>query len=823
MDILHLILNNGYNPYLIHGYGGLGYVPPDIKGDGLFGNLVEYNKADKVSEIKLPNEETGEDEIYPIPEQPTSFLWDVILHEDSNNYDKSVLFTNLQERQRKQEQKYNLEFNNYIKHFPKEEQERLREINDRVNDLRYYKSPAYKVLFPKIKKSAQKIQEDLENIKKPPKEEEEEEEEEVGEEEEEEDLSDNEINPVDEYELQLNQEAVTSIQKLEKEIETYKKIAKDLTKEYEKAIILKNTTDALVIRDLRDENAREIDTRQRMIELYKNPDIYVQHKTVYELTPEEKETLNNTELDIDEFPEEIVEDYGKTIEDLNNTDELMKPLAQTPELKNCIVLPTKMKETILKSTGEGAGKSLETHISTPLARINKPTHEEKELGEQITGYEGSIIASLDEILLKKKYSGASNFCYDNIDTVNNCIVECKKYDAYYTFEELYNKFVDEYNAYYLKFREKIDTLKTYIIETDEKIDNLNDNYNKLEKSKTIFNTIISKYNNNENVANYLTKFNVKNIKELKQQIKNIDNDLTNITNEREEVFNDLEFAKENLKYNLESVTLDGEFNEDLFKRKFYKEYDYTGITLGINKFPKPTKWAGLDSANNERCFNEIKNNRKTAYDIDVIKEGKYKGHINNIKYVPRGEKISVTTALDASNKNKTLQEVFDFKENNYELIFLIACDDALLVFDYTKLINDLPEYEDITNLFRGVLTKYDKEGIKYDSVVIPMDCFKAVNLKDVYGDKITLKSEAQAVKEASAKAKAQKEAEKEAKAIARAEAKAKKEAETQAKAQARAEAKAKKEAELKAKADAKALIEAQKVAKSKTTMKIKKK
>lgn len=57
MDLLHLILNNGYNPYLIRGYGGLGYIPPyNIIG----GTLTEKEKRERLGQLLNEDEDDNE-------------------------------------------------------------------------------------------------------------------------------------------------------------------------------------------------------------------------------------------------------------------------------------------------------------------------------------------------------------------------------------------------------------------------------------------------------------------------------------------------------------------------------------------------------------------------------------------------------------------------------------------------------------------------------------------------------------------------------------------------------------------------------------------
>ena len=363
-------------------------------------------------------------------------------------------------------------------------------------------------------------------------------------------------------------------------------------------------------------------------------------------------------------------------------------------MKSLVYTPAYMKKSILKPTGDEAGKSLENNISVPIKNIKSPTAIQKKIGQAITGKVGSLIESMDEILKSLKYKGYKQFCIDNIDRVNECFIECKKYDSKESFKELYDKYVDEYNNFYLNFRQSISNLKKDIIDID---------------------SFIELYNLGDNINEGLKKYNVKNIKELKAEKETLDLYIEGL---------------------IDKVSTNKEFDESKFKLKFYQEYAYTGITIGINKFPKPINWSNYNSANDEDCFNEIKKNRGTHYDIQVEKEGEFLGYINNIVYETFGAGTKASKA-EAENKNKILKEIAQFGDLVYSLIFNIACDDALITFNYTEFMQKLGRYEDITNLFRGNFSFYSLGGntsAKYDSVIIPIDCFVPINLKQVYGE-----------------------------------------------------------------------------------------
>ena len=202
----------------------------------------------------------------------------------------------------------------------------------------------------------------------------------------------------------------------------------------------------------------------------------------------------------------------------------------------------------------------------------------------------------------------------------------------------------------------------------------------------------------------------------------------------DELKEELDTTKKALKNLLGSIQTKGKFDENKFKLYFYRNVNYPGITIGINKFPKPEKYAGIiKSPNSELCFDEIKKNRQTSYDIKAIRKGKNFGYIDNIVYEGKANN---------ETKNKIIQKVTDFNNKMYSLLFAIATDDALLKFNYTDFLrNRIGKYEDITNIFRGAYNYYSAGAgagpdVRYDSVVIPIDCFMPVNLKEVYKTKL---------------------------------------------------------------------------------------
>jgi len=62
----------------------------------------------------------------------------------------------------------------------------------------------------------------------------------------------------------------------------------------------------------------------------------------------------------------------------------------------------------------------------------------------------------------------------------------------------------------------------------------------------------------------------------------------------------------------------------------------------------------------------------------------------------------------------------------------------MITFNYTNFMREkVGKYEDITNIFRGNFSFYSMGSsttTKYDSVVIPIDCFVPINLKNIYGN-----------------------------------------------------------------------------------------
>ena len=65
MDLIHLILNNGYNPYLIRGYGGLGYNPQLHKYNSIKGGMINDDEDDNEKAITRLLKEVSEMEMLP--------------------------------------------------------------------------------------------------------------------------------------------------------------------------------------------------------------------------------------------------------------------------------------------------------------------------------------------------------------------------------------------------------------------------------------------------------------------------------------------------------------------------------------------------------------------------------------------------------------------------------------------------------------------------------------------------------------------------------------------------------------------------------------
>lgn len=437
---------------------------------------------------------------------------------------------------------------------------------------------------------------------------------------------------------------------------------------------------------------KDIVAREQAIEIIRNPQRFLQYKVAISFTPEELRELNLINFDNKDFDKS----NKKLIKYFNDNNYLVEDLNNSPNIKDLVYIPAFMKKTILKPTGEEAGKSFETNISVPILNLSMPTKIQKKIGKAITNESGSLIISNDELLKSKKYKGYKQFCYDNVDNINHWFIECKKYDGKESFKNLYDEYVKQYNDFYLKFLKEIEDDKT-------SIQLLEQGYEDFDQSK-------------EETIELLEMFDLNSKKELKALLKTYNKSLSD---------------------RLESVKTNGVFDENKFKLKFYKETAYAGITIGINKFPKPSDWSGVNSANDEECFNEIKKNRGTHYDVQVDKTGNNFGYISNIKYESFGVGTKASI-LETKNKNKVIQECYDFENNYYGLIFNIACDDAMITFNYTNFMREkIGKYEDITNIFRGNFSFYSMGAsttTKYDSVVIPIDCFVPINLKNIYGN-----------------------------------------------------------------------------------------
>ena len=120
-------INNGYNPFLIKGYGGLGYHPKrNIFGDGglnyhpdrlmvggALHEIVKYDTDKKENVVNLPNKETPEYTI-PINEySDTGNLWDFFANENATTDDRKVILNTIRKKKEKRGDEYKEEYAKY--------------------------------------------------------------------------------------------------------------------------------------------------------------------------------------------------------------------------------------------------------------------------------------------------------------------------------------------------------------------------------------------------------------------------------------------------------------------------------------------------------------------------------------------------------------------------------------------------------------------------------------------------------------------------------------------------------------------------------------
>jgi len=147
MDILHLILNNGYNPI---GYGGLGYRPHPMIG-GAF-ELVSYDPVSKRNDITM-SYNGGEEATYTlVPTQPTHFLWDAYLLPQTSVEDKTRIIDTIKERQQKFPEKYNNDMKKYLNKLPEDKKEIVKSSEQNLYELTNKYSKLFDKYFPKKKK-----------------------------------------------------------------------------------------------------------------------------------------------------------------------------------------------------------------------------------------------------------------------------------------------------------------------------------------------------------------------------------------------------------------------------------------------------------------------------------------------------------------------------------------------------------------------------------------------------------------------------------------------------------------------------------------------
>jgi len=240
---------------------------------------------------------------------------------------------------------------------------------------------------------------------------------------------------------------------------------------------------------------KDIVAREQAIEIIRNPQRFLQYKVALSFTPEQLRELNLLNFDKKDFDKS----NKKLIKYFNDNNYLVEDLNNSPNIKDLVYIPAFMKKTILKPTGEEAGKSFETNISVPILNLTIPTKIQKKMGKAITNETGSLIISNDELLKSKKYKGYKQFCYDNVDNINHWFIECKKYDGKESFKNLYDEYVEQYNNYYLLFLQQIEKDKNLIQLIEIQLDEFDIN--------------------DEDIIELMEMLEVKSKKELKKKIK----------------------------------------------------------------------------------------------------------------------------------------------------------------------------------------------------------------------------------------------------------------------------------------------------------------
>lgn len=181
MDLIRI--NNGYNPFLIKGYGGLGYHPNrNILGDGGLGyhpvrhieggalhEIVKFDADRKENVVNLPNIERPEYNI-PINEySDTGNLWDFFSNVDASTDDRKVILNTIRKKKEKRGDEYKQEYAKYREEIKKNPilknqyglvKQTAREIEDNYirNDVLEAIIRKYKGKLTKTKTQAQEKQ-----------------------------------------------------------------------------------------------------------------------------------------------------------------------------------------------------------------------------------------------------------------------------------------------------------------------------------------------------------------------------------------------------------------------------------------------------------------------------------------------------------------------------------------------------------------------------------------------------------------------------------------------------------------------------------------
>jgi hypothetical protein len=431
------------------------------------------------------------------------------------------------------------------------------------------------------------------------------------------------------------------------------------------------------------------------------------YKPVRKYIFENEQELNKAKelvLDVEQYSDLGIKGI-EVLKFINKYEEIIEPLDLTKNIQE--YSPAFMKQTLFNTNNEklDAGKVLEKNISGV---------ENKKIAEAITGQVGSVLTWGDKDLIqpvmidehgkdvKKALTPhiAESFCYDCWDNINYNIVECKKYDSTENFNELVQKFTEQYNSFYFFYKQEIEILK-------DKFENLN-------------NLILLKKNNiplTDDDFKGLEKFKKSSLDELKEEKKELKKELN------------LEIGY--------SQNDKGEFDENKFKLLFYKRSRYEGITMKITKFPnknveyidfnKIEQTNKINSSPNSKSYYEklAKAPHHSSYNISASTAKGKIGQISNIR------SANITKGGDI---NQILDKKFDFiDKKRYNLIYAVATDDALLKFNYSDFIkNRVGSNQFVGNFFRGTYSFYNKSEPKLDSILIPLDCFVPINLSAVY-------------------------------------------------------------------------------------------